>query len=211
MCLPLYATRPTFVAFAVVATCCARPVVPNPRTAALRYAQAVEAGDAQAVHALMTRASQLEYGERGVQRLLREAQAELKNEATALRTGPLTVDAEAILRFADGHRARLELEGGRFWIDSVQGLPARPTTPREALVLLGVALERQNHQTLFGALSKTKKASMERDRDSLLRGLREADAARIVVEDNLARAELTTGHEISLIREDGVWKVENLE
>jgi hypothetical protein len=177
----------------------------------LRYAEAIEANDSARLYAMMTQASRQEYGEKGTKQLLTDAQAERKSRAVALRAGPLRVDAEATLRFSDGESARLKLEGGGFWVESTLALPARPATPRAALAVLRTALQRQSYQTLLRVLSEEKRDSVERDRNALLAGLANADAAQVTIQGDKAEAELVSGHKISLIREEGVWKVQSLK
>jgi hypothetical protein len=195
----------------LVAAACARPAMPNPRDAAEAYARAVERGDADALHRMLTRESQRALGRDGTARLLTESKKELVAQAAAIRAPNTAVETIAAVRFDDGEQAVLELERGRFRVGAAAGLPAAARTPEQALVELRQALARRSYPALMRLLSKDAKSAIEDDLRSLVVGLEEADALDVKIEGDSAEVRVPGGHLVRLKRESGIWRVQDFE
>jgi len=185
--------------------------MPNPREAAEAYARAVERGDADALHRMLTRESQRALGRDGTARLLTESKKELVDQAAAIRAPNTAVETIATLRFDDGEQAVLELERGRFRVGAAAGLPAAARTPEQALVELRQALARRSYPALMRLLSKDAKSAIEDDLRSLVIGLEEADALDVKIEGDSAEVRVPGGHLVRLKRESGIWRVQDFE
>ncbi|HEY6727663.1 MAG TPA: hypothetical protein VI197_26695 [Polyangiaceae bacterium] len=195
----------------VAALACSRPAVPDPKVAALEFARAAEAGDHAAVYALMTEQSRMEYGPAQTKELVQDASSELKRTGTALEKGPLTVQARAEIRYADGEQAVLELESGHFRVAELGTLPSGAVTPAQALSELRVALARRSYPALMRVMTSSTRGTMENNVRSLVNGLEEPETLDIDVEGDRAEVELPDGHTVRLKREEGVWKIEDFD
>jgi hypothetical protein len=190
---------------------CSRPAVPDPKLAALEYAQAIEAGDDRAVYEMLTKRSQMEYGPDQTKALVAGADNELKHEAAALRKGPLTVQARAEILFSDGEKAMLELESGRFKVSQVGTLPSGAVTPGQALAELRAALARRSYPALMRVMTASSRGTMETNMRALVSGLEEPETLDIRVEGDHAEVELPDGHTVRLRREEGLWKIDDFD
>lgn len=183
--------------------------MPDPRDAARAYADAARAGNAAALHSMMTREARLAYGPEGVKNAVSEARAELAQRARALSAGPLRAESRAALTYDDGEAVVLQLESGRFFISSAGTLPAGAATPSQALAELRRALAGRSYPALVRVLSKGSAADLEESFASLVKALEEPDTLDVPVRGDRAIVELPEGHTVTLRREDGVWRVED--
>jgi hypothetical protein len=183
----------------------------DPREAVNGYARAVERGDGEAVHALLTRESQRAFGEEGTKRLLAGSQKELRQQVVALRSPTTTIETVATVRFADGEQAVLELERGRFRVGAASGLPTGARTPEQALVELRQALARRSYPALIRVLSKDSRSAVENDLRSLVTGLEATEALDVKVDGDSAEVRVPGGHSVRLKREAGIWRVQDFE
>lgn len=198
-------------AFLAVMAGCSRPAVPDPKAAALEFAQAAEAGDDAAVYAMMTERSKMEYGPARTKVLVEDARQELKDTGAALKKGPVTVQAQAEIRFTDGEKAVLELESGQFRVAQVGTLPSGAVTPAQALSELRVALARRSYPALMRVMTASTRGTMENNMRSLVSGLQEPETLDIKVEGDRAEVELPDGHTVRLKREEGQWKIDDFD
>src|SRR5262245_57227061 len=102
---------------------CAGSSLPDPKEAARTYAEAVRRGDAEAVHAMLTRDSRRSLGAQGTRRLLTSERLELERQAKALLAAPPSVEATATIPLADGSEVGLTLEEGGFRVAAAETLP----------------------------------------------------------------------------------------
>lgn len=193
---------------AVCLCCCARTQMPDPREAARAYEDAVEQGDAAALHALLSREAQTTYSPQDVSEILERDRRELAARAQACADPDAQVEAVAVVAGAEGAELGLALEDGRFRIDSDTALFPRPRTPEAALRALAWALESQQISRVEATLSEERRASLEERRLALLQSLAERDRALIRVSDHRAVVELPDGQVVELVEEEGVWRVE---
>jgi hypothetical protein len=205
-------TRPAMALLVVVFFGgCARPAIPDPRLTVARYADAVAAGDAKRVHALLSERSRRTIREADVSRMLSTAKTELADQARAFAGPQATVRASATVRLSDGEDATLDLEDGEFRLTAAQGLPAEARSPTQALDQLRRALARRSYEGLVRLLVPRVRSTLERDLRSLVEGLRRPEGLDVRVSGDSAWAEIPEGHHVKLRREAGIWMVEDFD
>ncbi len=188
---------------------CGGGAMPDPRDAARAYARAARAGDAAALHAMMTSEAQRAYGPEGVKKVVSEARTELASRGQALATGPLRAESRAQLTYEDGEAAVLDLDSGRFFVSSAGTLPAGAATPSQALAELRRALASRSYPALVRVLAKGSATDLEETFSSLVEALEQPETLDVPVTGDRAVVELPEGHTVTLRREDGVWRVED--
>lgn len=189
---------------------CAR-ALPDPREAAQAYVEALEKGDAETVHAMMSERSRRELHVEDVRRLMDEAREELVAQAKAASDPNATVQATARVRYADGEEATLELEDGEFKVSSADALPALARTPEQALAQLRRVLARRSYAGLTRVLSPSARSALESDLGSLVEGLAHPEGLEIDVQGESASVRVEGGHVVKLRRERGIWYVEDFD
>jgi len=190
---------------------CARPGLPDPRQAARAYADAAARGDAERVHALLTRSAQREFGREGTARRVREERVELAANARALRDPGVRVEATATIPLANGNDVELSLEDEGFRIEAAETLPSAARTPAEALEGLRQALGRRSYPALLRVLSAESRFALESDLRSLATGLGDPKTLDVRVNGDRAEVELPGGHSVRLKRESGIWRVDDVK
>lgn len=188
--------------------CCTRTAMPAPEDAARAYREAVERGDAAALHALLSRDAQSAYSEEDVREILERDERELRARAAACAAPAAEVRATAVLDSGKGPELGLTLEEGSFRIDSDSALFPRPRTPEAAARALALALESGQVDRVEAVLSKERRARLEERRAALLESLSELERASVQVSGLRAVIELPDGQVLELLEEEGVWKVE---
>jgi len=190
---------------------CARPSLPDPRDTAREYAEAVARGDAERVHALLTRSAQRDFGREGTARRVREERSELSANARALAAPGARVEATATIPLRNGDDVELSLEDDGFRVDAAQTLPSAARTPAEALEGLRQALGRRSYAALLRVLSAETRFAIESDLRALAAGLGDPKSLDVKVTGDRAEVELPGGHSVRLKREAGIWRVDDLK
>lgn len=190
---------------------CAAPAVPDPKPVVARYARALRQGDAQAVYQMLSTQAQRQLGQQGVKALLAAQRAELTAQAQALQDERAQVHVEGRARFVDGQIATFTVEQGELKLQAAAALPARATTPAQALSELRAALERRSYAALMMVLTRDSAGGFEDKLRSLVTALQNPEALEIHVEAGRAVIELPQGHRVELRKEDGLWKVRDFE
>jgi len=190
---------------------CARPVLPDPRAAVLRFREAALAGDADAIYSLLDERSQRSYGRHGVARLVRDGRTELSRTAKALSERGVAIETTAELAFRDGEVAVLVAQDGQFRVQAAGALPAGARSPAEALAELRRALGRRSYPALVRVLTQESRGALEQDLRSLVQGLESPGALDIQVDGDSAEVEVVGGHWVKLKREAGVWRVKDFD
>ncbi len=190
---------------------CARPVMPDPRAAARQYADAARRGDADAIYGMLSDEARREFGIEGTRSLVKDSRAELARNAASLAAEHVAMQARARVRFEDGEVAVLQLEDGRFKIDSASAFPAGARTPAEALAELRQALARRSYAALVRVLSGETRGSLESDLRSLVDGLEHPDTLDVKVTGDSAVVRIPGGHSVTLKREAGVWRIDDFD
>lgn len=194
-----------------LASGCAEARLPDPKLAAVQYAEAARAGDSERIYALLSREAQRDYGRQGTRRLVEQAKAELSRQGAALLSPASHVQASAEIRFEDGESALFELEDGAFHVSSLGTVPSRPRSPSEALGDFRRALARRSYSALLGVLSTETRQALEGDLKSLVEGLENPDTLDVKVSGDNAVVEVPGGHQVKLRREAGVWRVQDFD
>jgi hypothetical protein len=202
---------PFLAALSCLAVGCGGPALPDPQKAAQAYADAAVRGDSDRIYALLSREARRSIGRDGARRMVRDAQKELQAQGRALRAPGATVEAQAEVLLADGSEVELSLEDGTFRVDAAATLPSAARTPAQALDGLRRALARRSYPALLRVLSLEARSALERDLRGLVQGLEDPTALDVRVSGDRAEIELPGGHSVSLKREHGVWRVEDVK
>lgn len=190
---------------------CAGARLPDPRQAARAYASAVRRGDADAVHSMLTREARRSLGREGTRRLVASEKKELESQAKALSGPELEVDATATIPLADGSNVELTLEPQGFRVAAAETLPSAARTPSEALEGLRRALGRRSYAALLRMLSTESRGALESDMRSLVSGLADPSSLDVRVNGDRAEVEIPGGHAVTLKREGGIWRVDDVK
>ena len=190
---------------------CARSTLPDPQATVAAYATAARDGDAEAIHSMLTSESQRALGLEGTRKLVADSAAELARQGEALASDEVRIETTAVLRFADGERATLVVEGGAFKLTAAGVLPAGARTPTDALVELRQALARRSYASLLQVLDEESRGALEEDLRAVVAGLEEPDTLDVKVVGDAAEVTLPGGHWVKLKREAGTWKVEDFD
>jgi hypothetical protein len=193
------------------AAACGRAELPDPRVAASAYADAAARGDSDALHALLTTEAKRTFGREGTRKLVADARAELGAQARALGRPGARVDATATVPLRDGTNVELELEPSGFRVASADTLPSGARTPVEALEDLRRALARRSYPALLRVLSVKARTAMERDLRSLENGLADPRTLDVKVTGDRAEVEIPGGHAVTLERDGGTWRVDDVQ
>jgi hypothetical protein len=199
------------VAFSSWALACGRPALPDPRITARAYADAASHGDADSIHALLTSDAQRDYGRERVRELVRDERAELARQADAIGTRDARVDATATLLLDDGTQVELTLEPEGFRVAAADTLPAAARTPVEALDGLRRALARRSYTALLRVLGPESRAAVETDLRALAAALENPATLDVRVQGDHADVDVGGGHQVTLRREAGTWRVEDIQ
>jgi hypothetical protein len=190
---------------------CASGRVPDPHDAARAYADAAARGDAEALYAMMTTASQQARSKGELTKMIADERDELADQGKALASADVRVEATARLRYADGEEAALELRQGRYWVTAAGALPGGARTPEEALEQLRRVLARRSYAGLMRVLSPATRAAVENDLRTLVDGLSEPAGLPVQMTGDAAAVQVPGGHLVKLKREGGLWRVENFD
>jgi hypothetical protein len=186
--------------------------MPDPRDAANAYIEAISRDDASAIYDMLDDQARLALTRDDVKKLMAEQRKELADQAKALRSKESRVHASATIRFADGEDAVLELANDRtFRIASADALPAGARTPVQALDQLRRVLARRSYPGPMRVLSTSTRSTMENDLRSLVEGLENPEELDVKQLGESATVRVPGGRLITLRREDGTWRIEDID
>lgn len=197
----------------VVLACvsCATAPLPDPRSVAQSWARAVEHGDANAAQALLDERGRRAHGQKGVAESLRQHRKELLETARATTSSGARLETTATVSFRDDRAARVVVEEGRYRIAAAGAFPAAAVTPLDAIRELREVLRRRSFAGLSRVLSRDTGRTLEAGVQDLVNALDEPSTLDIDVEGRRAVARLPGGQQIELVREDGVWRVKDID
>jgi hypothetical protein len=190
---------------------CASQSLPDPRDAARRWAEAVQAGDGSAAYALLTATARRAHGRQGVARLLHSERSELLALGRAAAAPDAVLETSADVDFGNDRRARVVLEDGRFRVAAAGALPVGALTPRDALRELREVLARRSFAGLLRVLTRESAEELETGLAKVVDALSEPAGVDLDVEGRRATAQLPGGHRVTLEREDGIWHVKDFD
>jgi hypothetical protein len=203
--------RITCAIAALSSLACAQRALPDPRVAAQRWADALSAGDRDALYALLTESARREHGRDGVARFLKSDREELLALGRAATAPNALLETSADVAFDDDRRARVVLEDGQYRVAAAGALPAGATSPRDALRELRDVLSQRSFAGLLRVLTHASAESLDAGLEDLVGALAEPSALEIDVEGRKATAQLPGGHTVTLEREDGIWRVKEFD
>jgi hypothetical protein len=156
------------------------------------------------------------------------AELEDSGAAAAALAGRLRAEGQrdrprVTIDLGGGEPVRLVAEGGRWLVDEPELFdPWSQRTPRAALRSFVTALEQRRYDVVLRLCPRRRRASLtpealraywegehKAENAALLARLREALAAPMVELGDEARMPYGAGSEAHLVREDGVWKIED--
>ncbi|MEN9577817.1 MAG: hypothetical protein RJA70_826 [Pseudomonadota bacterium] len=190
---------------------CAQKVIADPRATAQAYAQAIQAGDAETLYALLNAEGRSALSPGEVQALLRASKPELLARAHQFAAAESEIRAEGTVRFHDGEQAVLSLEDGAFRVRAAGVLPGGANTPEQVMLELRSALSRRSYSALSRVLTKQSRDELEDMLRSLSDGLKEPTALPLQTNADQVVVTVPGGHRVELRREDGQWKVQDFE
>jgi hypothetical protein len=199
------------VAFSTLALACGRPALPDPNITVHAYAEAARRGDADRIYALLNSDAQRGYGRERVRALVRDEHAELARQGASLAARGAHVDATATMLLADGSQIELTLEPDGFRVAAADTLPAAAQTPVEALDGLRRALARRSYTALLRVLSAEARGAVETDLRALSAALENPATLDVRVQGDRADVDVGGGHLVTLRRESGIWRVEDIQ
>jgi hypothetical protein len=190
---------------------CAPRALPDPRVTARHWADAVQAGDEAALYALLTSDAQRAHGRDGVARSLATDKRELLGLGRAAAASTAVLETRADVAFGADRTARVVLEDGRFRVAAAAALPAGAESPRDALRELRDVLAQRSFAGLLRVLTRDSAQSLDGGLEDLVGALAEPSTVQIDVEGRRATARLAGGHTVTLVREDGIWRVKEFD
>ena len=200
------------IAALLVAGCGSAAAPSHPREAVQTYLRAIRARDAGAAYALLSSTQQAAMSREEFIQAVRGSRAELDAQARALsRLGSRDVTAVAEVPSGDGESASLVLESGQWRLAGGVAEAYGLRSPQQALRSLRRALERRSYDALMRILARRSRSQIDDEARRLVDALRDAETLEVVVDGDRARVEYEPGHVIELLREDGEWRVLDLE
>lgn len=188
--------------------------VPDPKAAAKAWADAAAAGDADALHGMLTKRSQAEISKAEVARIVKESPGELKDQAAQITKKSDTITTVAVLQYEDGSSVALELENGVFRIASAGHLPAGGASPEQTALAFRDVLKRRSYPGILRLLSPSLRAAVEGQLKGLETALDQPDATKMSTPNangDEVEIKLQNGHRLRLKRIDGKWYIDNFE
>jgi hypothetical protein len=160
---------------------------------------------------MLTSEAQRGLGREGTRKLVEAERSELTRQSKALLGAELGVEATATIPLADGSAVELTLEDRGFRVAAAETLPSAARTPTEALDGLRRALGRRSYAALLRVLSAESRVALESDLRSLVNGLADPSSLDVKVNGDRAEVEIPGGHAVTLKRESGIWRVDDVK
>jgi hypothetical protein len=210
------------VALALAAACGPSRNPTNPREALAAYAGALESGRVKDAYALLSEDAQKSMPFEAFVRMVKENPQEVHAIAEALVRPSGTPSVTAIVTAADGRTLLLRFEGGHWRVDrSAIDLYAQDT-PEAALAAFVLAFQNKRYDILLRFVPDEKRAGLDAVRlKTAFEGEQREEVERLTQAIHAAlptatlehlgdRATMSygTGGTVELVREHGVWKVE---
>jgi len=200
------------LATAMCAIGCATRPVPDPRVAIEAFADAASRGDADAIYDMLDDEGRRSLSREDVRVLVKDQRGELAERATVLRSKDARVRATAVIRFADGEDVVLTVsEEGEFRVASADAMPAGARSPVQALDQLRRVLARRSYAGLLRVLSESTRRMLEGDVRSLVDGLENPEELDVQLSGETATVRIPGGRVIRLRREEGTWRIDDID
>ncbi len=187
---------------------CASSPVPDVNGALAEYREALAAGDAASLHAMMTEKDQKSISRAELAEHLRSSRPEMKERAELVKSS-LSVKTEATILLNDGESVGLVVEDRAFRVTAGGTLPGGAPTPEGALGDLRRAILRREFGGVLRTLTPSVERTVESDLASLAKGLEHPETLPLEVKDDRAEVRVAGGHLVKLKRVGGsVWYVD---
>lgn len=189
---------------------CGTVSMPDPGVTARAFADAIEQGDAERVHAMLDDDTRAALSVEVLETLLRDNRADLVALSAALRRETPYVPARARVELGRGDEVVLVTEDGGFRIDGGAAALVTLATPEQAVRALRSALLRGDLGAFLRVISNDARTDVETELARLLEET--ADTLDIEVNEtgDEAVVRLTGGRVLHLVREGGEWHVVDL-
>ncbi|MAQ16155.1 MAG: hypothetical protein CMN30_15360 [Sandaracinus sp.] len=199
---------------ALLVGCAGAPApVAGPEATLEAYTEALRAGDARRLYALLDPATQEAVPFEEFAATLESNRDELAERAQEVedRVKADEVVSRAEVPLRDGEKAILTLEHGRWaLLGGVLDAPALQT-PLDAVLALRHAVRRRSLRGLDRVLGREARAALEDERRRFLEETADSLDLEVEIQGNEARVRLTGGRVIRLVREAGEWRVVDVE
>lgn len=201
------------VGLVLMVGCASSPAPRSANATLMAYITAVRADDAHSAYLLLDAATQARTDEGAFTRRMHESHAELVEQVDALAHSlaqhPAQVDARVDLD--DGERVVLVEEHGELRIAS--GVVDAPSlsTPEDAVLALRRALMRRSLAGVLRVLSQDTRADVEAEIRDYLGATSDSLDLESEIDGDEARVRLTGGRFVTLVREEGEWRVVDVE
>ncbi len=192
----------------------------GPSSTLQAYAGALDRGDWNAAYDLMSESFRTKVSRQEFNRSMAESRAEVRETSRRLR-GPSHVEMSAELRVGLGDTIRLVHEGGRWRVASNPIAFYSHASPQDALRSFVRAYRLKRWEVMLGFVpdSYREKMTVETlrkqfadDEVASMMNMLEANLdARIEDKGNTARMAYGDRYEVKFVREDGLWKIEDLD
>lgn len=187
----------------------------GPRDVLQRYVEAVESDQPAVAYKLLHRNVRRTVSRAEFIRRWKEMRPELREQVRQLKKQrKLAVKANAVLRYSSGIRMKLVYDKRRRWsLENGYPIAASTPTPEHAIRAFLAAVEQRNLRAVSKLLSAKRRQNVDERLDLWVSSLREALelADEIEVTGTTARLKFGSRYVIELVRQDGHWKVANVE
>lgn len=212
------------LAIALAAAGC-RPTGGAPAATLEAYGDALEGGDYERAYEMMSEEFRARHSQDDFVRMMKESPREVEETAARLGGSPREVEITADLRYGLGDRLRLVLEDGQWRIASNPIAYYAQSTPREALrsFVRAYELERWDVLLRFVPNEYRERMTVETVREQFQGPRKDAIATMMnilqanldepitEVRGNEARMPYGEKYEVQFVREDGLWKIKDLD
>jgi hypothetical protein len=194
----------------------------TPHDALQAYARALEKGDAKSAYALLSDGAQKSMPFETFERMVKENPEDVKAIARALLRPSGAAQVSATVTAPDGQTLLLRFENGKWRVDrSAIDLYAQDT-PEAALATFVRAFENKRYDVLLRFVPDSKREGLDRDKlKTAFEGEQKEEVQRIsqaikaalptaTIErlDDRATMSYGAGGTVELLREHGIWKIE---
>jgi hypothetical protein len=197
---------------------------PSPTKTARQFAALLDAESYDAAWALLSEESRASLDRRDLAKRM-SANPEERRAIVARLTGEVSEQrAEAHYTLSDGRVVRLVLEDGHWRLDGSILNVYSQETPRLAIASFVRALENRRYDVILRfvprsyrtpdlteeALRKSFEEEMPEETAKIIETLRDSTSTPIEESGDRARMSVGAGDAVLLLREDGVWKIDDL-
>ena len=217
-------TKPLLWAMlALWAACGARHT--EPELALRSYGEELQQGDFEAAYSFMSEEFRAKHTMKDFVRMMKENSQEVSETTTRLRSSPERVEVSAEVTYGVGDRFGLVVEGGEWKISNNPIAYYDQTTPREALrsflrayhlkrwdvLLRFVPTDLQTRMTVATVKEQFAGAKAEEVAELMSRVGANIDSPISEPRGNQARMAYGDRYEVEFLREDGLWKIQDLD